>query len=155
MRIRLLSCLGRGLERSDVASLWSLGTLGALELDVLVLFEAAEAAAVDLGVVHEDVRAFRARDEAEALLGVEPLHSSLCHLISPCKIPVRSVRIRWPIDQTACSARRKRRPHQRSARACMKHEHIKLRRPRYYNNLPTHLSPGANRQNQNQLPGRR
>jgi hypothetical protein len=37
----------------------------------------------------------------------------------------------------------------------MKHEHIKLRRPQYYNNLPTHLSPGGNPQNQNQLPGRR
>ena len=73
MRIRLLSCRGRGLERSDVASLRSFGALGDLELHVLVLFEAAEAAAVDLGVVHKDVRAFRARDEAEALLGVEPL----------------------------------------------------------------------------------
>ena len=37
----------------------------------------------------------------------------------------------------------------------MKHEHIKLRRSQYYNNLATHLSPGANRQNQNRLPGRR
>ena len=40
-----------------------------------------EAAALDGGVVDEDVGGAVVRsDEAEALFGVEPLHSTLCHV---------------------------------------------------------------------------
>jgi hypothetical protein len=56
-----------------------LGPLRYLELDALVLLEATEAVALDLGVVHEHVRSVLAGDEAEALLRVEPLDSSLSH----------------------------------------------------------------------------
>jgi hypothetical protein len=69
----------RRSECPNAAGLRALGALGDLELHLLVLLEATEAVAVDLGVVHEDVWAVRACDEAEALLGVEPFHSSLCH----------------------------------------------------------------------------
>jgi hypothetical protein len=51
---------------------------GHLELHVLVLLEAAEAVAVNLGVVHEDIRPISAGDEAVALLRLEPLDGSLC-----------------------------------------------------------------------------
>jgi hypothetical protein len=56
------------------------GALTDLELHALSLVEAPEAGSVDLRVVHEDVSAAPVdRDEAEALLAVEPLHSSLRH----------------------------------------------------------------------------
>src|SRR5690349_24716695 len=75
-----------GLGYSDGGDSYRLGALGSLldlELDALVLLEAAEAAALDLRKVHEDIlRAVIWRDEAEALVAVEPLHSSLCHLLT-------------------------------------------------------------------------
>src|SRR5699024_12667834 len=70
-----------GLERTDSLSMRALGALTDLELDLLVLLEGTEARALDLGVVDEDVSGAICRsDEAEALLSVEPLHSSLCHV---------------------------------------------------------------------------
>ena len=50
------------------------------ELDGLALFEHAESAHVDVRVVDEDVLPIRHGDEAEALLGVEPLDGALGHL---------------------------------------------------------------------------
>jgi hypothetical protein len=50
-----------------------LRALGHLELDRVVLLEAAETIAVDLEIVHEKFRAISAGDEAVALLRVEPL----------------------------------------------------------------------------------
>ena len=44
-----------------------------LELHMLVLLEAAEAVAVNFGVVHEDVRSVAAGNEAVALLGVSTI----------------------------------------------------------------------------------
>src|SRR6266487_4359294 len=72
-----LACRGSG--GADAGGLRALRALGHLELHVLVLLEAAEAVAVNLGVVHEDVRSVGAGDEAVALLRVEPLDGSLCH----------------------------------------------------------------------------
>src|SRR5690606_10510560 len=67
-----------------------LGALADLELDLLVLLEGAEARTLDLGVVDEDVSgAVLGRDEAEPLLRVEPLHSSLCHSVPLLFLPER------------------------------------------------------------------
>src|SRR5260370_20829107 len=65
---------------ADVGGLRALRALGHLELHVLVLLEAAEAVAVNLRVVHEDVRSDGAGGEAVPLLRVEPLAGSLYHV---------------------------------------------------------------------------
>src|SRR5690242_6855465 len=76
------SGLGR-LDGGDSHRLGALGSLLDLELDALVLLEGAEAAALDLGKVHEDIlRPVVRGDEAEAFVAVEPFHSSLCHLLT-------------------------------------------------------------------------
>src|SRR6478736_2332148 len=71
--------------RSESANVLRLGTLGALrdvELDLLVLVEGLVALRLNRGVVHEDVvAAVLLRNEAETLLGVEPLHGALSHLL--------------------------------------------------------------------------
>src|SRR5258707_3756585 len=81
---------GAGVSRSPISAtldganargLWALGALADLELDLLVLFKGAEAAALNFRVVDENIRGPVLRgDKAEALLPVEPLHSSLRHL---------------------------------------------------------------------------
>ena len=74
-------------EGADALGLGALGALADLELDALVLFQAAEAVALDLRVVHEDVSAAAVwGDEAEALLRVEPLDRALCHVLSPRQV---------------------------------------------------------------------
>src|SRR6516165_282871 len=85
----------RGSDGANAGGLRALRALGYLELHVLVLLEAAEAVAVNLGVVHEDVRSVGTGDEAVALLRVEPLDGSLCH-VAPYRgwIRVRTVRYR-------------------------------------------------------------
>src|SRR6185436_5382609 len=77
----------RGLFRfacSDGANARGLGALGALsdlELDLLVLLKGAEAAPLNFRVVDKHIGgAVLGSDKAEALLRVEPLHSSLWHL---------------------------------------------------------------------------
>src|SRR5215472_3528888 len=64
----------------DVFRLGSLLALGDVELDLLPLLQAAVAATGDRAEVHEHVRAALDRDEAVALVAVEPLHSALRHL---------------------------------------------------------------------------
>src|SRR5215831_12429927 len=64
----------------DVFRLGSLLALGDVELDLLPFLQAAVAAAGDRAEVHEHVRAPLDRDEAVALVAVEPLHSALRHL---------------------------------------------------------------------------
>src|SRR4051794_85240 len=68
---------------SDGAHVRRLGALlasGDLELHALVLFQRTVAVRLDGREVDEDVgRAAVRRDEAEALLAVEPLHVALCH----------------------------------------------------------------------------
>src|SRR5882757_6462826 len=69
------------LDGANARGLWALGALADLELDLLVLFKGAEAAALNFRVVDENIRGPVLRgDKAEALLRVEPLHSSLWHL---------------------------------------------------------------------------
>src|SRR2546421_17930 len=64
----------------DVFRLGSLLALGDVELDLLPFLQAAVAAAGDRAEVHEHVRAALSRDEAVALVAVEPLHRALRHL---------------------------------------------------------------------------
>src|SRR5580693_10730007 len=80
---------------ANVSGLRALRALGHLELHLLVLLEAAEALAVNLGVVHEDVRSVGAGDEAVALLSVEPLDGSLSH-VAPYRGWIRVRTVRYP-----------------------------------------------------------
>src|SRR5919107_3192940 len=67
-------------ERADVRGLRALLSLGHLELDPLVLVQAAVARGLDRGEVGEDVGAAVVRgDEPEALVRVEPLHYARNH----------------------------------------------------------------------------
>jgi hypothetical protein len=71
------------LDGADPNCLGTFGALLDLELHALVFLECAIAASLDLRVVDEEVlRAVVRGDEAEALVTVEPFHSSLCHLLS-------------------------------------------------------------------------
>src|SRR4051812_39181946 len=66
----------------DLVGLGALGALDDLEVDPLALFEALVPVHLDGRVVDEDVLTAVDGDEAEALLGVEPLHGALCHVCS-------------------------------------------------------------------------
>src|SRR3954447_2296926 len=69
-----------GSERANVLRLRTLRALRDVELDLLVLVQGLVALALDGRVVHEDVvAAVLLRNEAEALLGVEPLDGALSH----------------------------------------------------------------------------
>src|SRR3954466_12086193 len=71
-------------DEADLVGLRALLALRDLELDPLVLLQAAVAAGLDRGEVHEHVGATPIlADETVALVGVEPLHGSLCHCCSP------------------------------------------------------------------------
>src|SRR2546429_7150970 len=71
------------LDGCDSYRLGPFSSLRNLELNTLVFLERTVAAALDLGVVDEEVlRAVVRGDEAEALVTVEPFHSSLCHLLT-------------------------------------------------------------------------
>src|SRR6187551_2228193 len=73
-----------GSEGPDPLGLQALGALGDVKLDPLVLLQAAEAAGLDGREVDENVLVAAVDvDESEALVRVEPLHSSLCHGVSP------------------------------------------------------------------------
>src|SRR6478736_8427774 len=73
---------------ADVLSLGTLGALGEVELDLLVLVERLVAARLDRGEVDEHVLAAAIlRDEAEALFSVEPLDGALSHDLFPCSVP--------------------------------------------------------------------
>src|SRR5215217_7582140 len=67
-------------DRADVLRLGALGTLGDVELNLLVLVQGLVALGLNRRVVHENVvAAVLLRDEAETLLGVEPLYGALSH----------------------------------------------------------------------------
>jgi len=77
-----LVCWGQ-LNRGHADGLRTFGSLLDLELDTLVFLERPKAAAADLGEVDEDIlRPIVRSDKTEALVTVEPLHSSLRHLLS-------------------------------------------------------------------------
>ena len=68
------------LDRGHSDGLGTFLPLLDVELDTLVFLKRAEAAALDLGIVDENVLATIVRsDEPKALFAVEPFHSSLCH----------------------------------------------------------------------------
>jgi len=68
-----------GLQRLYVRSLPALGSLHDVELHGLAFLQTLETTRVDRRVVHEDILTVLARDEAEALRVIEPLHSTLFH----------------------------------------------------------------------------
>src|SRR3954452_24704280 len=89
----------RRSDGADVLRLRALRTLRDVELDLLVLVEGLVALRLDGRVVHEDVvAAVLLRNEAEALLGVEPLDGALSHarllLIRGVEPPPRRPRYR-------------------------------------------------------------
>jgi len=61
----------------DLIGLGTLCPLDDVELDLIALFEALIALALDRAVMNEDVRPAVAAEEAIALCVVEPLHSAL------------------------------------------------------------------------------
>jgi hypothetical protein len=82
-------------DSADVLRLFALTTGGNVELDALTLFERTVSVALDRGEVNEDVVAALTRDEAETLVGVEPLDGAGCHdvlLVSVAVYPCRSWR---------------------------------------------------------------
>src|ERR1700742_2153503 len=66
-------------DQADLLRLWALLTLRDLELDALTVFQRLVAVHLDRGEVDEDVLPPVDRDEAIALLAVEPLDGALCH----------------------------------------------------------------------------
>src|SRR3954447_4959736 len=73
--------LGRGLDRRYVDCLRALVARLGVELDLCALGEGLESVASNSGVVYEQVlSAFIRSDEAEALVVVEPLNGSGCHV---------------------------------------------------------------------------
>ena len=64
------------LEARDLVSLRTLGPLNDVELDLIALFEALVALALDRTVMNEDIRSAFAAEEAVALCVVEPLYGA-------------------------------------------------------------------------------
>src|SRR3954470_23672687 len=76
------SAFVRESDGANVLRLRALGALRDVELDLLVLVQGLVALGLDRRVVHEDVvAAVLLRNEAEALLRVEPLNSALSHVL--------------------------------------------------------------------------
>ena len=67
------------LERLYVGSLPALGSLDDVKLHGLTFLQTLESTGVDCGVVHENVFAVLARNEAEAFRVIEPFHGTLFH----------------------------------------------------------------------------
>src|SRR6266540_2375940 len=80
---RAMWCWLLGLQRPHVGGLGALGPRRHVELDHLPLSERAVAGRLDRAEMHEDVLAGLLRDEAVALVGVEPLHGSNRHVLVP------------------------------------------------------------------------
>src|SRR5919202_2533182 len=82
------------LERGDVDGLRALFTGLGIEGHLRALGQRLEAVGVDAGVVDEEVLTALVRgDEAEALVVVEPLHGSGCHVIPPRLCALRTRRM--------------------------------------------------------------
>src|SRR5439155_7511777 len=75
-KLRAVAALG---YRPNVGRLRALGPIGDVELDLLVLLEVTVSRTLDRAEVHEHVGTFLLGDEAEALLGAEPLHGASRH----------------------------------------------------------------------------
>jgi hypothetical protein len=70
------------LERLYVRSLPTLGALYDVELHGLTFLQTLEPAAADCRVMHEYIFAVLARDKAEALRVIKPLHGTLFHTVT-------------------------------------------------------------------------
>ena len=79
-----------GLERLYVGSLPALGPLHYVELHGLTLLQTLETAGADRRVMHENIFAVLARNEAETLRVIEPLHCPLLHFDR-----ISCVELRW------------------------------------------------------------
>src|ERR671922_568440 len=79
-------------DHPDVLGLRALLSLDDVELHRLPLFEVAVPLPGDAGVVNEHVGTVGLGDEAEPLLGAEPLHGACCHWRSLLPRPVRTCR---------------------------------------------------------------
>src|SRR5207247_695434 len=76
--------------RTNGGRLRTLRSLRHVELDLLVLLQVLVSLARDLAEVHEHVGTIGPGDEAEALLGAEPLHGASCHCNSLLPWPDRT-----------------------------------------------------------------
>ena len=84
----------------DVGSLeLAVLTSGDLELNGLALVQSLEAVHLNLGVVDEQVVAILARDEAVALVRIEPLNSTLSHDVPFFRLPLRGQQMRLRAEQ--------------------------------------------------------
>src|SRR5271155_5641987 len=76
----LIASRAKSLARLNVLRLPALGAFGHVELHGLAFLQAAEAASLNRGEMHENVFAILTADKAIALGVVKPLHCSLfCH----------------------------------------------------------------------------
>lgn len=73
------------LDFCDVLSVRSLWAVGYSKFNVFTLFEALEAAALDCGMMHEDIAARRPLNESVALGVIKPLNLTLfsIHVLTP------------------------------------------------------------------------
>ena len=76
--VLVLMCV-RQLERLNIGCLPAFWPLHDVELHGLTFLQTTEATGRNGRVVHEDIFAVLARDEAEALRVVKPLHCTLFH----------------------------------------------------------------------------
>src|SRR5258707_14221374 len=102
----------RDLHRADRLCLRSAVALRDLEFDPLPLFEAAVAIRLDGGEVDEDVPTTVDRDEAVALVRVEPFDGALSHyqqLPNSARASGSALATAKPVDreagQTCCASR--------------------------------------------------
>src|SRR4051794_16541436 len=97
-------------DEADLVGLRALLALRDLELDPLVLLQAAVAAGLDRGEVHEHVGATPVlADETGALVGVAPLRGSLWHCCSPLSGEALLVQARSRLGLAAPHRPRRRR----------------------------------------------
>jgi hypothetical protein len=100
------------LDGSDVLGFLTLAAGRDVELDPLTVLERLVALSLDLREVDEHVLALVTRDESVTLLGVEELHSALCHSVSFSCFDVvpprlRPCRMSTPLaTYTACDSSR-------------------------------------------------
>ena len=103
----------RSLGLADVGRLGPFFSLGGFEFDGVALVEGFVAAALDVAVVNEDVRATVVRgDESESLGLIKPFyytlhHSSLCSALRPALAPLKQTLLRARRGPTCCRARAK------------------------------------------------
>ena len=71
--------MGQTLDNANVLRFFTLFAGHCVELDELTFVEALIPVALDVGEMDENVITLLARDESEALFGIEKLDCTLCH----------------------------------------------------------------------------